>query len=185
MSKLYTGTGDDGFTRRLGEGRLPKHHPVTEAIGTVDEASAAIGLARAASQADETGRLLLEIQRDLYNLMAEVAATHNTAAQFRVIDEDRVSWLEKQTDQISGLIHLPNEFIVPGDTFSGASMSIARTIVRRAERRIAQLLIEEEIQNLQLLRYLNRLSSLCFALEILENQKSGKSDVTLAKMKKK
>jgi cob(I)alamin adenosyltransferase len=181
MSKLYTGTGDDGFTRRLGEGRLPKNHPVTEAVGSIDEASAALGLARAASQALETGMLLLEVQRDLYNLMAEVAATHKTAAQFRVIDETRVLWLEEQTDLIGDKINLPNEFIIPGDTFAGASMSLARTVVRRAERRVAQLLIEEEIENHHLLRYLNRLSSLCFALELLENQTAGKSEVTLAK----
>jgi cob(I)alamin adenosyltransferase len=181
MSKLYTGTGDDGYTRRLGEGRVPKNHPVTEAVGSIDEASAALGLARAASQSSETGMLLLEIQRDLYNLMAEVSATAKTAAQFRVINEDRVLWLEEQTDRIAEKIQLPDEFIIPGDTYAGASLSLARTIVRRAERRVAQLLIEEEIENQYLLRYLNRLSSLCFALELLENQVAGKSEITLAK----
>jgi cob(I)alamin adenosyltransferase len=181
MSKLYTGTGDDGFTRRLGEGRLPKHHPVTEAVGSIDEASAALGMARAASQSLDTGMILLEIQRDLYSLMAEVSATSKTATQFRVINENRVLWLEEQTDRIVEKIQLPNEFIIPGDSFSGASISLARTIVRRAERRVAQLLIEEEIENQNLLRYLNRLSSLCFALELLENQAAGKSEITLAK----
>jgi cob(I)alamin adenosyltransferase len=181
MSKLYTGQGDDGYTRRLGEGRLPKHHPVTEAIGSIDEASAALGIARAASQAPETGPLLLEVQRDLYHLMAEVAATPKNAPRFRVIDEERILWLEKQTDLVGEMILLPDEFIVPGDSSAGAAIALARTIVRRAERRVTQLVLENEIESPNLLKYLNRLSSLCFALEILENQTAGKSKNTLAK----
>lgn len=181
MSKLYTGQGDDGFTGRLGEGRLPKHHPITEAIGSIDEATAALGVARATSQASETGLLLLEVQRDLYHLMAEVAATPKTASRFRVIDSDRVSWLEQQTDFIGSKVKLPGEFIVPGDSFAGAGIALARTIIRRAERRVAHLILEGEIENTHLLRYLNRLSSLCFALELLENQTAGKSTTTLAK----
>ena len=76
---------------------------------------------------------------------------------------------------------MPEEFILPGDSTAGAALSLARTVVRRAERRIAQLFHEQEIENLELLRYLNRLSSLCFVLELWENQAVGNSSSTLAK----
>jgi len=181
MSKLYTGQGDDGYTRRLGEGRLPKHHPVTEAVGSIDEASAALGVARATSQAPETRAILLQVQRDLYHLMAEVSATPKTSSRFQVIDGEHVSWLEQQIDLIGAMVQLPNEFIVPGDSPAGASIALARTIVRRAERRVARLMFDGEIENYHLLQYLNRLSSFCFALELFENQVAGNSNITIAK----
>jgi cob(I)alamin adenosyltransferase len=75
MSKFYTGTGDDGTTGLLGEGRVPKYHPIPEAVGVVDESTAALGLARSACQAEQSVKILLAVQRDLYHLMAELAAT--------------------------------------------------------------------------------------------------------------
>lgn len=181
MTKFYTQTGDDGYTNLLGEGRAPKHAPRLEAIGAIDEATAALGVARAACQAPQTGPLLLAVQRDLYQLMAEVAATPENAPRFRKIDAERVEWLAQQTDAVSGLVTLPSEFILPGDTPASAAMALARTIVRRAERRVALLIHEDALENRQLLRYLNRLSSLCFALELLESQAGGKSAPSLAK----
>ncbi|MBN2147931.1 MAG: cob(I)yrinic acid a,c-diamide adenosyltransferase [Anaerolineales bacterium] len=181
MTKFYTQNGDDGYTSLLGEGRTPKHDPRLEAVGAVDEATAALGLARATSQAVQTPPLLLAVQRDLYYLMAEAAATPKNAAQFRKIDATRVEWLEEQTDLISAIVTLPNEFIIPGDTPGAAAMALARTVVRRAERRVAQLAHAGLLENRELLRYINRLSSLCFALELLENQAAGKPKPTLAK----
>jgi len=182
MSPLFTRTGDDGTTGLLGDGRLPKSHPRLEALGSLDEASAALGLARSLCQAEQTGPLLVGVQRDLYALMAEVAATPENAAQFRSLDSGRVQWLESQAEAISALVPLPDEFILPGDSPGAAAMSLARTIVRRAERRLAGLLETGEIKNQILLQYLNRLSSLCFALELLENQQAGKK-TSLAKAK--
>jgi cob(I)alamin adenosyltransferase len=180
MSPFYTRTGDDGSTGLLGEGRLPKYHPVIEALGALDEASSALGLARALCQASETKSILIDVQRDLYALMSEVAATPKNVERFRTLDPGRVKWLETQADGISAAVPLPAEFILPGDSLSGAALALARTIVRRAERRVAELIDTGETKNLTLLQYLNRLSSLCFALEILENQTSG-HDTTLAK----
>jgi cob(I)alamin adenosyltransferase len=123
---------------------------------------------------------LLEIQRDLYRIMAETAATPENAR----VSPGRcptVSWLEAQTDNISDQVNLPGEFILQGDSRSGAAMAMARTIVRRAERHIAHLIHTDQLENRELLRYLNRLSSLCFVLELLENQASGQSTSTLAK----
>jgi ATP:cob(I)alamin adenosyltransferase len=110
--------------------------------------------------------LLVSIQRDLYDLMAEVGATPENAARFRKIDDAQVTWLETKTDQLGDQVVLPREFILPGDTPGGAALSVARTVVRRAERRMARLLHNQQIENPHLLRYLNRLSSLCFVLEL-------------------
>ncbi len=181
MAKMYTAAGDDGYTGLLGEGRTPKYAPRIEAVGSVDEATAALGMARAACRSEGCQELLLAIQRDLYHLMAELAATPENAARFRQVDAGRVAWLEEQTDALAKRIAAPDEFIVPGDSPAGAVLDLSRTIVRRAERRVAYLLHQNEIENPELLRYLNRLSSLCFALELLENQASGRPSPTLAR----
>jgi cob(I)alamin adenosyltransferase len=173
MSPFYTRTGDDGQTGLLGEGRLPKYHPRIETLGTLDEASAAIGLARALASQPETKALLVDIQRDLYALMAEVAAPPENAARFRTLGRARLEWLESQTDALEAHLSLPGEFILPGDSLPGAVFSLARTIVRRAERRLAELVDKGEVSNDVLLPYLNRLSSLCFLLELSENQSAG------------
>ena len=182
MTKFYTQTGDDGYTGLLGEGRTAKHDPRIEAVGDLDEATAALGVARAVCQLPETATILIAVQRDLYHLMSEIAATPENAPRFRKITAQRVDWLAEQTDSISAQVSLPDEFILPGDSLPGAAMALARTIVRRAERRVAKLLHTGEVENYQLLRYLNRLSSLCFVLELQENQSSGKSSPTLAKV---
>jgi cob(I)alamin adenosyltransferase len=177
---FYTAKGDDGTTGLLGEGRVPKYHARMEAIGALDEASAALGLARAQCSAPQTAPLLLETQRNLYKLMAEVAATPENAQRFHYIDSARVDQLGKQIDELSTIVEMPKEFILPGDTLGGAALSLARAIVRRAERCVVNLFDEEEVVNPDLQRYLNRLSSLCFVLELLENQHAGKK-TSLAK----
>jgi cob(I)alamin adenosyltransferase len=183
MTKMYTGLGDDGYTGLLGDERVPKHHPRPEAVGTLDEASAALGLARSTCLTSQTQTLLLDVQRDLYHMMAEVSAIPENAQKFRVIDGRRVTWLEQQTDSISAMVAVPQGFILPGDSIAGAALALGRTIVRRAERRVADLVHSKEVENREILRYLNRLSSLCFALELLENQKSGNPAPSLAKEK--
>ena len=149
-------------------------------MGTLDESTAALGLARAQCRAPRSGGILLEAQRDLYRLMAEVAATPENAEKFHFIDAQRVTWLEEQTDELSKLVEMPKEFIVPGDSVAGAALALARTVVRRAERRVVELFDADEIKNPELQRYLNRLSSLCFVLELLENKVAGQQ-TTLAK----
>jgi cob(I)alamin adenosyltransferase len=180
MSPFYTRTGDDGSTGQLGEGRLPKNHPRIEALGTLDEASAALGLSRALCESPQTKPILMEIQRDLYTLMAEISTTPETVGRFKTLDLPRVHWLESQVDRISALVPSPSEFILPGDSLSGAALDLTRAIIRRAERRVVELLDSGEIRNPIILQYLNRLSSLCFALELLENQYTG-HETTLAK----
>ncbi len=181
MTKFYTQTGDDGYTGILGEGRTPKYDHRIETLGALDEANAAIGLARSMCQAPQTNLILLEAQRDLYHIMAEIASLPENAARLRKISAERVSWMETQIEVISNVVYIPSEFIVPGDSQAGAMIDLARTIIRRSERHIAYLLHHSDIENKELLRYVNRLSSLCFVLELLENQAAGKNKSTLAK----
>ncbi len=181
MAKFYTAAGDDGYSGLLGDARVPKYHPRLETIGTIDETSAALGAARAFCLTEQAKTVLLDVQRDLYNIMAEVSATPENALRFRMIGFTRVEWLEQQTDTVADQVTIPQEFIVPGDCQAGAMLALARTISRRAERRIAELYHTGEFENQDILRYLNRLSSLCFALELLENQASGAGAPTFAK----
>jgi cob(I)alamin adenosyltransferase len=181
MTKYFTGTGDDGTTGLLGAERARKDSPRLEAVGTIDEANAAIGVARASCQALLCSEILLAAQRDIYHIMAEVAATKENAFRFRTIDFDRIEWLEGQINEIESKVKPTSDFIVPGDSLAGAYLDLARSIVRRAERRVAGMCLEKEIENLHLLGYLNRLSSLLFVLELLENQQAGKDKHTLAK----
>ncbi len=170
---FYTSKGDDGTTSLLGEGRVTKYHARIEAVGTLDESSAALGLARAQCLNPRSSPILLEAQRDLYKIMAEVAATPENAERFRSMDASRVKWLEEQTDALSEVVEMPKEFILPGDSLAGAALSLARAIIRRAERRVVELHDTEVVVNPELQRYLNRLSSLCFVLELLENKAAG------------
>jgi cob(I)alamin adenosyltransferase len=182
MSPKHIHTGDDGTTGLLGEDRLKKYHPRIETLGVLDEASAALGLARALCKGSRAETLLKDVQRDLYFIMAEVAASPENVQRFQKLDEQRVRWLESQMDAITDIAPVPDEFILPGDSLPAAALALARTIVRRAERRAAELVETGEIKNRILLQYLNRLSSLCFALEVFENTQAGKP-ITLAKEK--
>jgi cob(I)alamin adenosyltransferase len=180
VTQFYTTAGDDGYTGLLKEGRVPKYDPILETVGAIDEANAALGLARSSCTLMLSREVLLAVQRDLYHLMAEISASPENADRFRRIDPDRVAWQEAQIELLSTQVQIPKEFIGPGDTFPAAALDLARTVVRRAERHTALLIHEGVVQNPELLRYLNRLSSLCFVLELLENQASGVAAPTLA-----
>jgi cob(I)alamin adenosyltransferase len=175
MPPFYTRSGDDGTTGILGQGRLPKHHPRLETVGSLDEASAALGLARAACHDRQTADWLAEAQRDLYVLMAEVSATPENAARFPGLPPERLAWLEARIQELEAQVELPREFILPGDSAAGAALSLARTIVRRAERRLAEWIDSGGNASTGSLQYLNRLSSLLFVLELWENQAAGKT----------
>jgi cob(I)alamin adenosyltransferase len=174
---FYTRKGDDGTTGLLGKGRVPKNDARIEAIGTLDEASAALGMARASARDARCPPLLLQAQRDLYLLMTEVASLPANARHFH-FDAARVQWLEQQIDELGKTTELPREFIIPGDSVSGAALSVSRTIVRRAERRLVELFGRSRNDNPALQQYLNRLSSLLFLLELVENQAAGKATTT-------
>lgn len=170
--RLYTTKGDQGETDLLGE-RVAKDDPRIEALGSLDEATSSLGAARAVATAEETPSLLIEVQRDLYKIMAELAFTPELRPAHYVLGPDRVTWLEEATDRITAEITLPREFILPGDTVSGAALDVARTIVRRAERNVVSLVGGGHSDNRELVRYLNRLSSLLFVLARYEDAAQG------------
>jgi cob(I)alamin adenosyltransferase len=181
MPTFFSGQGDDGYTGLLGEGRVPKYDPRPEAYGTVDEASAALGLARALAKTDEARRLTKELQRDLYHVMSELAATDANATRFESVDRTRLEWIEANIERIGSAVHMPKDFVMGGDTPAGAAFDLARTVVRRAERLVARLAHAGTLSNGVVLPYLNRLSSLCFLLSLLEIQAAGVDRPSLAK----
>lgn len=161
MSRVYTGKGDDGSTGLLFGGRVPKDHLLPEAYGTVDEAQAAIGLARAASErGGELDVLLVGVERDLYVLMAELATQPQNRGKLvdgqTRVTEAMVTALSEQTDALADRFAFPTEFVVPGQGELSARLDVARTVVRRAERRALPAAGEGS----HAVAYLNRLSSL-------------------------
>ncbi|NLN69783.1 MAG: cob(I)yrinic acid a,c-diamide adenosyltransferase [Chloroflexi bacterium] len=180
MASFYTAEGDQGATGYLGKGRISKASLRIESVGSVDEANAAIGLARALSVTSKSQTILLEIQKHLYLLMSELSASPETANKFDQIKQEHLSWLEAQIQNLEEGIDLPREFIIPGDSPASGAIDLARTIVRRAERRAVEMLEAGLIQKTVLIAYLNRLSSLLFIVEVYETVTSG-GDIQLAK----
>jgi len=165
MNKMYSGKGDDGFTAILSGERVPKYDLRPEAYGVVDEAQAAMGVARSAAQDERTRSVLLEAQRDLQHLMTKLAAaTRQNVVQVEALSQERVEWLENIIDELGEQLPPLQSFVIPGDSPSGAALHLARTIVRRAERRVVRLVHNDELLSIELIRYLNRLSSLLFVL---------------------
>lgn len=166
--KIYTRTGDDGTTALFRGGRVAKDHSAPEAYGTVDEAVAALGLARAEAEGELAERLLA-LQRDLFVVAAELATTPER--RDRLEDEvsrvtsGMVERLEGWIDQVEEEVGLPREFLVPGQAPLPAALDFARTVVRRAERRAvsygAQGGLPEESR---VIPYLNRLADYVFML---------------------
>lgn len=165
MAKVTTGTGDTGYTGLLGDQRVPKYDPRPETFGTVDEATSALGLARAATSDSQVKEVIYAIQQELYVLMGELATPpeHYEKMGLRMTAE-HVRRLEQTEEVLKQGVEIPNKFIIPGDTPAGAALDLARTVIRRAERMAARLLHEGVIANGEVVRYLNRLSDLVFIL---------------------
>jgi len=180
QTKLYTGKGDEGYTTLLGPDRIPKYDLRPEAYGTVDEATSFLGLVRAEpSTSERTRRIVLATQRDLWILMGEMAAPPEAKLSQR-LGEERTRWLETETDRLGAEIPPLKEFVLPGNILASAWLDVARTVVRRAERLAVRLYHEEYIKNEEIIRYLNRLSSLLFALARYEEARA-KGATLLAK----
>lgn len=175
LSRIYTRGGDEGRTS-LGDGaRVAKHSPRVEAYGTVDEANAAIGLARLHTRG-EADAMLARIQNDLFDLGADLCRPGAEAddGRLRVID-GQVERLEREMDAMNGELAPLRSFVLPGGTPASAFLHLARTVTRRAERLVAAL-AESERVNPAVLRYLNRLSDHLFVMARHQNDK-GERDV--------
>ena len=170
--RIYTAKGDQGQTDLLGE-RVGKDDPRIELLGSLDETTSAIGLGRAHARAARTGERLVAAQRDLYQIMAELAFTDELRPDGFQLPEERVAWLETEIARATEEVTLPPQFVLPGDTAGGAVLDVARTVARRAERAAVVLDRAGHISNPQILRYLNRLSSLLFILARAEDAQTG------------
>lgn len=173
--RIYTRKGDDGTTGLLfGGDRVSKADLRTDAYGTTDEAVSALGLARAAigpatdrSEA-RLADLVLRLQRELFVVGAELA-THVerrerlTDGVSRVTDE-MVGGLEREIDELEAMVEQPKEFVLPGESMTGAALDLARTTVRRAERRCVALAAQDGLPESHVVRYLNRLADLLFVM---------------------
>jgi cob(I)alamin adenosyltransferase len=182
-SQFYSRRGDDGYTGLLGPERVPKYDPRPEAYGTVDEVQAILGVVRAAGCTPRTAEILLSIQRDLYALMAELAAAGDDAdSPFAGrVTAVHLDHLEGWIAEFEAQVEMPREFVVPGDSQPGAALHLARTVARRAERSAVRLYHEGLLGNEHVVRYLNRLSSLLFVLAIVEDRTATGRRSTLAK----
>jgi cob(I)alamin adenosyltransferase len=163
--RIYTKKGDDGTTGLLYGGRVRKDSRPIEVNGVIDEAQAAIGVARAASpEGSEVNERLTALARDLYVVMAEVATAadnrHKLTAGTSLVTEEMVTGLEDQIDELLGRFDMPSDFTIPGENPVAAGLDLARTIVRRAER----LAVSEPVEGSNVLAYLNRLSDLLWAM---------------------
>lgn len=168
---LYTGKGDRGDTTRLGgRQRVPKSDALIEAVGTGDEASSAIGMARALVQDAARKATLLTVQDHLWQLMAHLSATPDVRERYPGVSEDEVAWLESAIAQVEADLPPLTGFVRPGATVAGAALHVARTAVRRMERRIVAFAAMEPGIGAANLAYVNRLSSLMFALALREEQ---------------
>ena len=168
--QIYTRTGDDGTTGLFFGGRVRKDDPRPEAYGTVDEAQAAIGWARASANEAMTGTsaelddILVHTQRDLWVLMAELATLpaneHKLVAGKTRVTAEMVDAIEPLIDGATARFEMPKDFVIPGGTPIAAALDVARTIVRRAERAALVVALPES----HVVPYLNRLSDLLWAL---------------------
>ena len=175
--RIYTKKGDDGTTGLLYGGRVEKDDPRTEVYGSLDEVVSALGVARGAGLVGEVESIVVRLQREMFVVGAQLAtAEANQDKLEEGVSKVTASMTERVEKEIDGLIEkhpLPQEFILPGELLSSAGLDLARSTVRRAERqavglRRAGLLPDEEV-----LRYLNRVSDLLFALARYEESERG------------
>jgi len=164
LDKIYTRGGDKGYTS-LGDGvRVSKHHLRIEAIGTVDEVNASIGLVRYYSD-ESVKRILLDIQHDLFDVGADLCtpAKENPKREALRVQQSQIDRLEAIIDELNLKLEPLTSFILPGGSQVSSYLHLSRAIVRRGERVLAKLMDEEDINPL-CFHYLNRLSDLLFVL---------------------
>lgn len=179
--KIYTKTGDAGETGLFGGGRVSKTHPRVEAYGDVDELNAALALARSIELMPRIDEVLVPLQRDLFAIGALLATPDREKMKKQLekasIDERRIAELEHAIDDGDRELEPLKSFIVPGGTPKAAALHVARTVCRRAERRVIALAPAEEIPPIVVV-YLNRLSDLLFTLARVANRRAGAGEVT-------
>ncbi|MGA2089156.1 MAG: cob(I)yrinic acid a,c-diamide adenosyltransferase [Stellaceae bacterium] len=176
LTRIYTRGGDEGETSLVGGRRVAKHDLRVEAYGTVDEANAVLGLARLRAKG-ALAAMLARIQNDLFDLGADLATPHEggkAKGALRIVAA-QVKRLEREIDGLNAKLKPLDSFVLPGGSELAASLHVARTVVRRAERHAVALAKREAI-NPEAIKYLNRLSDHLFVLARFANAK-GKKDL--------
>lgn len=158
--KVYTKTGDNGQTSLIDGSRIKKSDIRIVTYGTIDEANSVLGIARTVIKDEEMKEIILKIQKELFQIGAELASIGTKDYKYR-IDECNIKFLELIIDKYEELTNLPNGFIVPGGNFASSQLDVARTIIRRAER-YATLINEKFNMNANLIKYINRLSDMIY-----------------------
>jgi cob(I)alamin adenosyltransferase len=169
VTKIYTRKGDDGSTGLWYGGRVPKSGGRPEAYGAIDEAGSALGLCRAAAgDDDEVAVDILRLQNELFVAGAELATSPEAAERLQEgvskVTAEMVDALEGVIDRYMERVELPPKFVIPGGTELSARLDVARTAVRRAERRVVDLKLAGDLPDDTVLRYLNRASDAVYAM---------------------
>jgi len=166
--KTFNKKGDQGETSLLYGGRVPKSSPRPQAYGVVDEATSALGLARALCTHARVKEIVYKVQQDLSILAAELATEldhHDKLKEHNwVITAEMVDQLQQWIEQLEGEFQMPKQFIVPGATAGSGALDLARSIIRRAERQTVALYRRRMLKNEHVLSYLNRAADLVFTL---------------------
>jgi cob(I)alamin adenosyltransferase len=180
LNKIYTRTGDDGTTGLVDGSRTSKHSERIEAMGKVDEANSALGLAICALEQEPLRGTLVRVQNDLFDLGADLATPEEdgdftpSEMVLRIVPS-QTEWLEGQIDHFNDTLERLNSFVLPGGKEAAARLHVARAATRAAERAITHL-ASETPTNPDALAYINRLSDLLFVLARVVNDE-GKADV--------
>ncbi|HYU82193.1 MAG TPA: cob(I)yrinic acid a,c-diamide adenosyltransferase [Candidatus Polarisedimenticolia bacterium] len=164
-ARVATRTGDGGETSLFGKDRVRKTDPRIEALGDLDETQAVIGLARSLAPRSSLGRVLLELQRGLYLVMAEIATPREDLGRLKErLDATMVGRLDEILDAMKKKSPIEGRFVIPGENRISASLDQARTVARRAERRVVQCADEGYVSGADVGPWLNRLSDVLFVL---------------------
>ena len=177
MANIYTKTGDKGTTGLYGGSRVDKDSMNVDVYGTIDEAISALGVAYAQTESPDIREYINHIQKRMFQAGAEFASDEKGLEMLKdKIGEADIKYLEDIVDQSTKVNGLMREFVVPGVNPSSAALHVARTVVRRAERKITTLAREIPVRD-ELRKYINRLSDACFAMARLEESRAQQQEI--------
>jgi cob(I)alamin adenosyltransferase len=176
--RIYTKKGDDGTTGLLYGGRVAKDDARTDVYGTIDEAVSALGVARAAGMTERGEEIVVRVQREMFVVGAQLATAQENQPKLEPdvsrVTPEMTTRAEADIDALVTEHPLPQEFVLPGESMTSAGLDLARSVVRRAERKAVGMNVSGQLPDPEILRYLNRVSDLLFVLARYEEAERGK-----------